>query len=531
MFKSKESNLPKIAVWRRMLLITLLLCSTTLFYWHQKLIDIPTLSSLDSHQTIVYAYTSEAQTLDPALAKDPQSAKVISCIFEGLVRYKPGTIDLEPALASNWNISDDGLTYTFNLKKNILFQDGSPFNAQAVKYSIDRQFHNKLRSYYFNMVFGPLKEVQIVDDYTVKILLNEPYAPLLQNLAMPYAAPVISPTAAQKHGSAFGVKPVGTGPYIFKDWDKGNIITLDVNPFYREQGPGIKKLLFKAVPKAGQRLAGLIKGDIHLADDFTGQHAEILEQKHIPYLTAVSTDISYLGFYVNKAPFNKIKLRQAISMAINRSVLDEANQFITTPDQNILPPGIIGFDQNLKPYLYDREKSLKLLSEEGANDLHFDLLTYKEQRPYNSSGGEMLAQYIQNQLAQVNIKVNIKSYSWEKYKKALFRQEGDAFLYGWISESGDPDDFLYHQLSSTQNLKGSNINYYHNDIVESLLEQGRRCSNLQQRQDIYSKIQKIVLLDAPLIPLNHSIHILAVSPAIKNCILQRNGTCFLNRLR
>ena len=110
-------------------------------------------------------------------------------------------------------------------------------------------------------------------------------------------------------------------------------------------------------------------------------------------------------------------------------------------------------------------------------------------------------------------------------------QEGDAFLYGWISDSGDPDEFLYHLLGSTQNSMGLNMSHYSNSKVDLLLEQGRQSSNLQQRHDIYSNIQKIVLQDAPLIPLNHSLHILAVSQVIQDCILQRNGTCFLNRLR
>ena len=529
MFRREDDNFSSIEVWHRLLLITLFIFGTAIFFWDQR--GIATFNILKSHQTVVYAYTSEAQTLDPALAKDPQSAKVISCVYEGLVRYKQGTLDIEPALASDWEITDDGLVYMFNLKKNILFHDGSAFNAHAVKYSIDRQFTNNKQSYYFTLVFGPLKEVQIVNDYTIKILLSKPYAPLLQNLAMPYAAPIISPTAAQKYGSAFGVNPVGTGPYIFEDWDKGNIITLGVNPFYREQGPQINKLLFKAVPQAGQRLAGLIKGDIHLADGFTQQHTEMLRQKNIPYLTTASTDISYLGFYVNKPPFNNVKLRQAVSMAINRNLPDEGNNSDTNANQNILPPGVSGFDQNLIPYPYNNEKALQLLSKEGAEVLNFELLTYKEQRPYNSSGGEMLARYIQNELARINITVDIKSYSWVEYKKALLEQEGDAFLYGWISDSGDPDDILYHLLGSTQNSTGLNMSHYCNSIVDSLLEQGRQCSNLQQRHDIYSNIQKLVLQDAPLIPLNHSLHILAVSPVIQNCILQRNGTCFLNELR
>jgi peptide/nickel transport system substrate-binding protein len=499
------------------------------FSWNLKLGGIPVLSLLDSHQTVVYAYTSEAQTLDPALAKDPQSAKLISCIYEGLVRYKPGTLDIEPALASDWKISKDGLTYTFNLKKNILFHDGTPFRAQAVKYSIERQTKKGMASYYYDLVFGPLREVKVIDDYTVKLILSKPYAPLLRNLAMPYAAPVVSPSAAEKYGSAFGVNPTGTGPYTLLDWDKDISISLAVNPFYREPGPEVKKLIFKVIPQTGQRLTALLNGDVHLADSFTQLNTLLFKQRNIPYQTTVSNDVSYLGFYVNKPPFNNIKLRRAISMAINRGEKGDTGQ-LAIDNENILPPGVCGFEKNFKLYGYDPEKSIQILNDTVGNGFSFELITYLDQRPYNDTGGEPLAKFIQDQLAQVNIKVRIKTYNWEKYKRALLNQEGDAFLYGWISDSGDPDDFLYRQFGGKLNESGLNIFHYNNEAVNSLLEEGRSSCDLEQRQNIYARVQRLILSDAPLVPLNHGINILAVSPVIKNCILQRNGTCFLNRL-
>ncbi|WP_066634574.1 ABC transporter substrate-binding protein [Desulfolucanica intricata] len=509
----------------------LIICGLALFYINHGAASLPALIPFKSHDTVYYAYADEAQTLDPALAKDPQSAKVISCIFEGLVRYKPGTSEIEPALATGWEISPDGLEYTFTLRKNVNFHDNTPFNAQAVKYSIERLFADNRQNYHSSLIYKYLKEVQVIDNYTVKLILNRPYAPLLRNLAMPYSAPIVSPSAARKYGSTFGINPVGTGPYLFKEWDKGNTITLSANPYYWDQGPKIKELVFLVIPRAGDRMAGLINGNIHLADGFTPQHLDMMKQKEINVLTAVGADISYLGFFVNKKPFNNAKIRQAVSSALNRRNLVENGHPDIPLAQGLLPQGILSSQEYLTPISYNPAKAKELLREAGYKEgIEIDLITYEETRTYNTTGGNVLAQSIQKELAQVNIQVNIKTYPWDEYKKALHNQEGNAFIYGWISDSGDPDDFLYYQFNGKQNRNGLNICRYNNPQVNVLLEQARQCTDPKLREQFYCRIQQILLKDSPWVPLNHSLHVVGISPSVKGCILQSNGIPFLNHL-
>jgi peptide/nickel transport system substrate-binding protein len=178
--------------------------------------------------TLIFAQGADPRGLDPAFVDDGESAKVICNVYEGLVRYKPDSTEVEPCLATEWKMSPDGKEWTFTLRQGVKFQDGSDFDAAAVKFSVDRQLPPQRTDAmpYASFTFGPVKEVQVVDKYTVKFVLTEPYAPFLANLAMALAAPIVSPTAVKKSGEDFNNNPVGTGPYKFVKWTKGQMIEL-----------------------------------------------------------------------------------------------------------------------------------------------------------------------------------------------------------------------------------------------------------------------------------------------------------------
>ncbi|MCL4425518.1 MAG: ABC transporter substrate-binding protein [Firmicutes bacterium] len=320
-------------------------------------------------KVLIYARGADSVKLDPALPTDGESAKVMNNIYDNLVRYKPGSTDVEPALAESWKVSDDGKVWTFNLRKNVKFHDGTPFNAEAVKFNIERQLPPKVTKEmaYADFTYGMIEKVEAVDANTVKITLKSPYAPFLANLAMGLAAPMISPTAAKKYGENFSQNPVGTGPFIFVKWDKEQQIVLKANKAYWGGAPKVDRVIFKVVKENAVRANELLTGSADIIDGVDPNDVPRLQQdSNVRLLTAPGMNINYLGIRTDKKPFDDPRIRQAISMAINReAIVKSLYQDKAILANGPLPPNLFGYYKDLKPYSYDPEKAKALLKEAG----------------------------------------------------------------------------------------------------------------------------------------------------------------------
>lgn len=485
--------------------------------------------------TVVYAREQDATTLDPAFAQEEESYKVISNIFEGLVRFKPGTNEIEPCLAEAWRVSSDGLVWTFYLKRNVFFHDATPFNAEAVRFSIERQLslQSPDRAIYASFIFGMLDELQCPDPYTVKFILKYPYAPFLNNLAMPYAAPIVSPAAASTLGEKFGEHPVGTGPFCFDSWQKDKKIVLRANKAYRGGPPAYGSLVFKVIKNSRLRALALVVGLADIVDGITPDDARFLQEKNCPVYQTPGLDLSYLGFYIDKKPFDNAAVRQALSMAIDRSHINAAIFKGASFEANgPLPPGVLGYDPAARTAPYDPAGAKELLAQNGyPNGLKITLITYTNTRPYNPAGGEELAKSIKADLAAIGIETEIKAYPWQEYKEALQRAEGDAYLYGWISDNADPDNFLYALLSSSQIESGLNASRYKNIEADLLLIRAQQEIDPGLRQELYRKAVKLIVEDAPWVFINHSLKLAAASPGLEGFSLNANGTTILSPLK
>ncbi len=478
-------------------------------------------------QTVIYGRSSDSITLDPAFAQDEESFKVICNIFEGLVRFKLGTTEIEPCLAESWRISPDGREWVFNLRKDVRFHDGTPFDAQAVRFSFERQlFPEGQRAVaYANFIFGVIEEIITPDPYTVKFILKYPYSPFIYYLAMPAAAPIVSPTAAASWGENFGTKPAGTGPFVFARWKKGKYIILKANRDYWGKTPEINTVIFKVIGNSRIRSLALITGLCDIVDGLCPADTALLEQKGFLVHKKPGLDVSYLGFYTHKEPFNSAVLRKAVAMAIDREhiagVLLGGAAF---PANGPLPPGVLGYDPNLQLPSYDPEGAKELLAAAGhAAGMKITIATYCEPRPYNPSG-EKLAVAIAEDLAKAGIYAEIKKYNWENYKEVLLNGEGDAFIYGWISDNGDPDNFLFTLFSPYQRDNSCNISRYTSHELTYLLTQGRRERDSLVREQIYRQACKVITNELPLLFLNHSMRLAATSPEVDGFVLHP-GVC------
>lgn len=482
-------------------------------------------------KVFVFAQGSEPRGLDPAFVDDGESAKIIVNVCDTLVRYKSDSTEIEPALAESWESNEDKTQWTFHLREGVKFHDGTPFNAEAVKFNIDRQLPPNYTEDmpYASFTFGPIDSVEVVDEYQVKINLKDPYAPFLANMAMPLASPIVSPAAVEKYGADYTKNPVGTGPFKFVKWTSGQSIELVANDEYWDGAPPLDKLIFKFVKENSVRASELISGSIDAMDGVDPNDIEKLENSNIIVDKKPGMNINYLAFFTNKEPFNDPKLRQAVSHAINREeIVTYLYQGMAELANGPLPTFMPGYDKDLQPYTYDPDRAKELLKEAGyENGLKVTLLAYNNPRPYNTVA-DKLAQAIQGDLHKVGIEVEIKVYPWAEYKDIYgprIVNEGDMMIYGWIGDNGDPDNFL--SLLDGKEIDGTlNTAKYDNPRVNELLEKGRVEFDEAKRAEIYSELQEIVAKDAPWVFISHATAVSAQSKAVQNFNYHPTGVIF-----
>lgn len=480
-------------------------------------------------KTLVYAQGADPRGLDPAYVDDGESAKVIVNVYEGLVRYKSDSTEIEPALATEWKVSDDGKEYTFKLREGVKFHDGTPFNADAVKFSIERQLPPKITDEmpYASFTFGPVDKVEKIGDYEVKIILKQPYTPFLANLAMCLAAPIVSPAAVEKNGGKLMETPVGTGPFKFVKWDKGQSITLEKNADYWGDKAKSDKVIFKFVKENSVRASELIAGSADIIDGVDPNDVKKIEDSKLQIFKGQGMNINYMAFNASRAPFNDPKLREALSYAINREELVKfLYQGYSSLAETPLPSFIPGYNDKAKAYGYDPDKAKQLLKELGKENLEIKMITYSNPRPYNPVNGQKLAEAVQGYLAKVGVKATIDVYPWTEYKPKAAQGEGDIMFYGWIGDNGDADNFL--SLFDSNEIKSTlNVAKYSNPKVDELLAKGRMTPSGDERNAVYKEIQELVLKDAAWLPISNAQDMAAYSPKVKNFRLHPTGVVFL----
>ncbi len=475
--------------------------------------------------TLVVGIAADPTGLDPEAVENNTSGYIMSTVYDSLVRYKPGTTEVSPGVAEKWDVSADGLTYTFHLKPGLKFSDGTPLDAKAVVWNVDRQLNKANPQYIYNtgpvegyeeFTYGDLASYRAVDDATVEFVFKQPSAPFLNSMAMVWNG-LVSPAAAAKWGKDYRNHPVGSGPFIFREWRQRDEVILDANPTYWGGKPKVDHLIFKEFPDAQAAVLALKRGEIQILGDVSTQTiAAIKADPNLEILTQPGLAVSGVALPVDVAPFNDKRVRQALNYAVDKNAIDKALfNGLAVPMTSPLPAAQWGFDPAIKGYPYDPAKAKALLKEAGVQPgVQVELLTYNSPRGYNPAGPN-LAVAIQGYLKKIGIDANVRQLEVGGYFQAVRSgtYKGLA-MEGWTGDNGDPDNFI-GEMWGAKNIPVVNWLRYKNPELETLLADALKVADPAKRTAIYAQAQRIVVDDAPWIFINSTLQVRAISKQVK----------------
>lgn len=470
-------------------------------------------------KVLIFGRGGDSVSLDPIAVTDGESFKVTQNVFETLVNFGEQDTTINPGLAKEWTVSDDGLTYTFMLEEGVKFHDGTDFNAEAVVANFDRWSSGTAdKYYYYKSMFGGfgdeeghvIESVTADDEFTVTFKLKRPQAPFLKNIAMsPFG--MGSPTAFEAAGDAFGDEPVGTGPFKFVEWKRNDSITIEKFEDYWQEGfPKLDRVVFRAIPDNSARLNALLTGEIDLADGVNPSDGASIEgDAALQLFERPSMNVGYLGLTNTRPPFDNVLVRQAMNHAIDKqAIVDAFFEGRAEVAVNPMPPSISGYNDQIEGYDYDPERAKELLAEAGLPDgFEMELWAMPVPRPYMPDGMKV-AEVMQKNLADVGITAEIVSFEWATYLEKARNGEADAFMLGWTGDNGDADNFLYVLLDG-DNIGSNNYTYYDNEELHELLIAAQSEVDENKRNELYMQAQEIIHEDAPWVPLAHSTPLLA----------------------
>jgi peptide/nickel transport system substrate-binding protein len=463
--------------------------------------------------TLTFALATSPDTLDPGASGFAVAHRVIRNIFDSLV-YLDTDGTIKPWLAVSWTKSDDGKTYTFKLRDDVKFHDGTPFNAQAVKANFDRVVANG-RGQSVSLL-GPYESSTVIDEYTIEIKLSRPFEPFLSGLSSAFLG-ISSPTAIEKYGDQYSKNPVGSGPFKFVKWSENDRVELERNPDYNwgppsaaNKGPAhIDKLVFFIIPEEATRIGGVQSGQVLAAETVPPQLIESLKNSSkIRIEQAITNGTAFsLYFNVQNEPWNDVKVRQAVQQAVDVDAIVQTLYLGTYKRAwSSLTAGILGYDASLENELqYSADKANQLLDElgwkvgaDGIREKDGKKLTlrYLEPSPNREKRND-IAVMVQQQLKKIGVQVELnitKDYH-------TFITSGEYDLFGNSQVKADPDVIynIFHSKRVYTN-GGTNWSRLNDPEIDKLLEQGSSESDPEKRKEIYKQVQQYVVKNAVIIP-------------------------------
>ncbi|WP_163832052.1 ABC transporter substrate-binding protein [Spartinivicinus ruber] len=454
---------------------------------------------------LVVGQIAEPKSMDPHTATALNDFRILMNLYDGLVRYKDGTLQVEPALAKSWQISKDGKTYTFQLRQGVKFHDGSPLTAEAIKFNFDRlldeshPYHNT-GPFPLAFFFSAVDKVIAKNIHTITFQLKEPYAPFLSNLAYPTGL-IISPAAVKKHGKAYGRHPSGTGPFRFVEWKSNAKVVIEPNSSYWNGSPGLKAVIYRPITDANTRVAEMLSGGIDMMVEVPPDNlSNFSKEKLYRIYEQIGPHLWFLILNTKEGPMADKRIRQAVNYAINKqAIVDNVLQGTATVASGPIPSAFSwAYNSNLQPYSYNPEKAQTLIKAAGYQG---EKLTF-----YVTEGGSgmlnpvAMGATIQADLAKVGLNVNIETYEWNTFLGKVnpgLSGKADMAEMAWMTNDPDTLPYLTLRTAAWPNKGGFNSGYYSNPKVDKLLEQARQITDQTERGKLYKEMQTIVQEDAP----------------------------------
>jgi len=460
----------------------------------------PAVTEVGSKKVLRVGIGIDVDTLDPAGQTTTTISNIVQFYAEPLFMIDEGG-KIVPLLAESYEVSPDAKVYTVKLRKGIYFHDGTPFNATAVKFTFERLLDPKVKVPARGN-FLVIDKVEVVDEYTVRFELKYPFAPFLTVLSTTQSC-IISPKAAKELGDKISVTPydIGTGPFKFKEWVKGDRVVLIKNERYWNGTPYFDEVVFKVVPDHQTREAMLLAGDLDIIIQPPATDVEMLKRRgDLKVVELPSTRVMGIWINTQKGPLKDVRVRQALNYAVDKEAIIKNVLFgLGVARESPIPSFTLGF-KKLGPYPYDPEKARKLLAEAGyPNGFEVTLITPSGRYLFDKQIAEAVAQYLRD----VGIKVTLKTYDWPTYVTMLFKplneSELELFLVGFAATGGaDPHFYLYLRYHTSQfPPNGFNPSFYSNPEVDKLLEDGMKIPDPEKRREIYEKANEIIWNEAP----------------------------------
>jgi len=465
-------------------------------------------------------YQENIATLDPAIGYDWQNPAMMQAIFDGLMDYKPGTTELTPWLAKSYEISEDGKTYTFKLHHGVKFQNGRELTAEDVKYTLERLVNPETQSpgsSYFTKIKGSdemlagkassLSGVRVIDKYTVEVELTEPYAPFLNVLAMHFGS-IVPKEEVEKWGKDFGKHPLGSGAYRLTEWTLGQRLVFERNKdYFRNDQPHLDRIVVEVGQDPTVALLRLKRGEVDLLGDGIppSQFESVttdpkLKDQVVP---GKQLNTSYIALNVKMKPFDNLKVREAVNMAINKERIVRIINGRGSPANQPLPPSMPGYDKGYKGYAYDPAEAKALLKEAGYGD-GFTTELYA----MNTDPNPRIAQAIQQDLSEVGIKVELKTLAASTVIAAGGKEDEAPMVWSggmaWIADFPDPSGFYWPILGcGSTGPTGWNWSQYCNKDIEARAVAADRIvapNRAKERIDKWRAIYLDIMKDAPWVP-------------------------------
>lgn len=443
--------------------------------------------TLAKQDSLIVAIDREPSSMNPHGSNDAGTSFVTNLMYEGLVSFD-SDMNLVPELATRWEQIDD-TTIRFYLRDDVYFHNGEHFTAKDVKYTFELTSKSPFTASTLGMIDA--EATTIIDDYTIDVVLKYAFGPAINHLGHSTAA-IVNQKAIEDGGENYDDNPVGTGPFVLKRWNSGDSIELTTFDNYWGAKPVYKTLVLRYIPEATTRAIEVETGGVDIARAISANDALNLGDN--PNVNVISSNIlntSYLSYNCSKPPFDNVKVRQAISSAINADAVVRNVTFgLGERAKSVMAPNVFGFVPSGEPYGYDLERAKVLLAEAGYAD------GFKTTLVVNAVNASTSAEIIQNMLDQIGIEVEILAYDFNNWLDTIVNGRQDMYIGGWTAVTGDADYALRNTFHSNNKGTGGNRSYYSNPEIDALLDQAAVEMNQGIRAELYKKVQEILAEEA-----------------------------------